>query len=223
MWFAVEELLSPAQARDLSQQLIGERQGWTAGGHTAGWHARRVKHNRQLHRACALHRRLAPQVRRALMEHPLVLSAALPLRLHGLLFSRCGPGDGYGLHLDNAFMGGGRSDLSFTLFLSDPDAYEGGDLVLDTPSGEHRVRLPAGHAYVYPSTLLHQVLPVRRGERIAAVGWIQSRVRQEDQRDLLFELDTARRALFQQQGSGEIFDLINRAYTNLLRRWGESD
>jgi PKHD-type hydroxylase len=222
MWFAVDELLSPAQARDFSQELISEREAWKPGARTAGWHARRVKHNRQLDCACALHRRLAPLVRRAVMQHPLVLSAALPLRLHSLVFSRCEPGDGYGLHLDNAFMGAGRSDLSFTLFLSDPDAYEGGELVLDTPSGEHCVRLPAGHAYVYPSTLLHQVLPVRRGERIAAVGWIQSRVRHADQRELLFELDTARRALFQQEGRGEIFDLINRAYTNLLRRWGES-
>lgn len=156
-----------------------------------------------------------------LLRHPLVQSAALPVRVHGLLFSRSEPGKGYGRHVDNAFMAGGRSDLSFTLFLSDPSGYEGGALVLVSPSAAEAVRLPAGHALVYPSTLLHRVEPVTQGERLVAVGWILSRVRDADQRELLFELDTARRALFRQEGKSDVFDLISRSYTNLLRRWGE--
>jgi PKHD-type hydroxylase len=156
-----------------------------------------------------------------LLRHPLLQSAALPVTVPGLLFSRSGPGDGYGRHVDNAFMAGGRSDLSFTLFLSDPSGYEGGALVLESPSGEEALRLPAGHALVYPSTLLHRVEPVTQGERLVAVGWIQSRVRDADQRELLFELDTARRTLFRQEGKSDVFDLISRSYTNLLRRWGE--
>jgi PKHD-type hydroxylase len=116
-------------------------------------------------------------------------------------------------------MAGGRSDLSFTLWLSDPDRYDGGALVLETAGGEERYRLPAGHALLYPSTLLHRVEPVTGGERLVAVGWIESRIRHEEQRELLFELDTARRALFERSGKDEIFDLISRSYSNLLRHW----
>jgi PKHD-type hydroxylase len=146
-------------------------------------------------------------------------AAAFPRQIHSLLFSRSGVGEGYGRHVDNAWMAGGRSDLSFTLALTDPDGYQGGALVLESPSGEEAFRLPAGHALVYPSTLLHRVEPVTSGERLVAVGWIESRIRHGDQRELLFELDTARRALFERSGKDEVFDLISRSYTNLLRRW----
>jgi PKHD-type hydroxylase len=149
----------------------------------------------------------------------LLQAAAFPRRIHSLLFSRSGRGQGYGRHVDNAWMAAGRSDLSFTVFLSDPDAYSGGALVLELPAGEMAVRLPAGHALVYPSTLLHRVEPVTAGERLVAVGWIESRIRHADQREVLFELDTARRALFERQGKDEIFDLISRSYSNLLRCW----
>ncbi|MFO8237539.1 MAG: Fe2+-dependent dioxygenase [Prochlorococcaceae cyanobacterium] len=221
MRFALEPLLEGPLLAELHRELVSASAPWRPGEATAGWHARTVKHNRQLDRSSALHRRLAAPVEEAILRHPLVQAAALPVRLHGLLFSRCGPGEGYGRHVDNAYMPQGRSDLSFTLFLSDPADYEGGALVLESPSGEEALRLPAGHAFVYPSSLLHHVEPVSRGDRLVAVGWIHSRVRHADQRELLFELDTARRALFQQEGKSEVFDLISRSYTNLLRRWGE--
>jgi len=118
-------------------------------------------------------------------------------------------------------MAEGRSDLSFTLFLSEPSSYQGGALVLEFPDSEEAVRLGAGDVIVYPSTLLHRVEPVTEGERLVCVGWIQSRLRNAEQRELLFELDTARRQLFSQQGKSEIFDLLSRSYTNLLRMWGE--
>ena len=108
-----------------------------------------------------------------------------------------------------------QSALRFGL----PDHYQGGALVLESPSGEESFRLPAGHALMYPSTLLHRVEPVVVGERIVAVGWIESRIRHHDQRELLFELDTARRTLFERSGKDEVFDLISRSYSNLLRRW----
>ena len=221
MRFAIEPLLSSEQAAAMGEALRAESASWRPGTDTAGWHARTVKHNRQLDPDSPLHSRLSQQVRQALLAHPLVAAAALPVRVHGVLFSRCGVGEGYGRHVDNAYMKDGRSDLSFTLFLSEPGAYEGGALVLESPGAEEALRLPAGHAIVYPSTLLHRVEPVLAGERLAAVGWIQSRVRQADQRELLFELDTARRALFASQSHGEVFDLISRSYTNLLRRWGD--
>lgn len=220
MQFLLEPLFPPDAVAILRQQLLGApAEDWQPGAETAGWHARTVKHNRQLDRATALHRAMARQVVTTLETHPLVRAAAFPRRIHGLLFSRMGPGEAYGRHVDNAWMAGGRADLSFTLALTAPEVYEGGDLLLDTASGEERIRLPAGHAIVYPSTRLHQVEPVLRGERLVAVGWIESRIRHGEQRELLFELDTARRALFAHEGKGEVFDLISRSYSNLLRWW----
>jgi PKHD-type hydroxylase len=221
MRFQIESLLPAEQIASWRSLLLAPEVEWRPGQETAGWHARSVKHNHQLDRASALHRELAPLVHQALLDHPLLASAALPARIHNLLFSRLGPGEGYGRHVDNAFMADGRSDLSFTLFLSEPGSYQGGALVLEYPDGEEAVRLGAGDLIVYPSTLLHRVDPVTEGERLVCAGWIQSRLRSAEQRELLFELDTARRTVFSQQGKGEIFDLLSRSYTNLLRMWGE--
>lgn len=219
MRFLLEPLLSPEQCDHVRARLLAAEAAWSPGVETAGWHARAVKNNQQLDRSGGLHQALAAELEQQLWAHPLVQAAAFPAKIHGLLFSRSAPGEGYGRHVDNAWMAGGRSDLSFTVALADPDSYGGGALVLETPAGEEAFRLPAGHALVYPSTLLHRVEPVSAGERLVAVGWIQSRIREPDQRELLFELDTARRALFARSGKDELFDLISRSYSNLLRRW----
>ena len=220
MRFQLERLLSPEQVLALQAQLLAANSPWQAGIETAGWHARGVKHNRQLQRSSALQDQLVPVVLRALEADPLLQAAALPLRIHSLRFSRCGPGEGYGRHLDDAYMAEGRSDLSFTVFLSAPEHYSGGELVLEGAGGEERCKLAAGAAVVYPSTLLHRVEPVGQGQRLVAVGWIESRIRSAEQRELLFELDTARRSLFARDGKSEEFDLISRSYSNLLRLWG---
>jgi PKHD-type hydroxylase len=220
MHVVLESLLDDGRLRDLREALLTPEAPWLDGGETAGWHARPVKRNRQLDRSSSLHQRLSQGLEPLLLAQPLLQAVALPRALHGLRFSRMGPGEGYGRHVDNAFMAGGRSDLSFTVFLSDPEGYGGGALVLEGPSGEERWRLPAGQALLYPSTLLHRVEPVQRGERLVAVGWIESRVRQVERRELLFELDTARRSLFAREGKGEEFDLLCRCYANLLRMWG---
>lgn len=219
MQFLIEPLFTPEQTASLVQQLRGAGEAWRSGAETAGWHARTVKNNHQLDRSSALHHQLATAVQEQLQRHPLVQAAAFPRQIHGILFSRSGVGEGYGRHVDNAWMAAGRSDLSFTLWLSEPDSYQGGELVLESPSGEDSFRLPAGHALIYPSTLLHRVAPVSGGERLVAVGWIESRIRRADQRELLFELDTARRGLFARSGNDELFDLISRSYSNLLRIW----
>ncbi len=221
MRFPLEGLVRPERAAAWRDQLLAADTDWRPGGTTAGWHARAVKNNRQLDRGSALQRSLAGEVVEALLGHPLVQAAALPVRVHGLLFSRTGSGEGYGRHVDNAFMAGSRSDLSFTLFLCEPESYRGGALILEFPHGEERFRLPAGHGIVYPSTLLHRVEPVSEGERLVCVGWIQSRIRSGEQRELLFELDTVRRMLFREQGKSEGFDLLSRSYSNLLRMWGD--
>ena len=219
MRFLLEPLLGEAELQELRGALADPAAPWIDGASTSGWHARALKRNQQLDAASALQQRLAHRIETLLKAQPLLQAAAFPRRIHGLLFSRSGVGEGYGRHVDNAWMRGGRSDLSFTLFLSEPETYTGGALVLETPGGEESFRLPAGHALVYPSTLLHRVEPVSAGERLVAVGWIESRIRHADQRELLFELDTARRALFERHGKDKIFDLISRSYSNLLRRW----
>jgi PKHD-type hydroxylase len=221
MRFQIASLLPPERVAAWRERLLADGTDWRPGQETAGWHARSVKDNRQLLRSDPLHQDLAPQVSQALLAHPLVASAALPRHLHSLLFSRTGPGQGYGPHVDNAFMADGRSDLSFTLFLSEAGSYRGGALVLEFPHGEEAIRLGAGDAILYPSTLRHRVDPVTEGERLVCVGWVQSRVRCAEQRELLFELDTARRLLFQDQGRSEAFDLLCRSYGNLLRMWGD--
>lgn len=218
MRFSLEPLLSPEQAAQICGRLR-RAADWRSGQESAGWHARGVKNNQQLDRSSPLHRELVAAIEPRLAAHPLVQGAAFPRSIHSLLFSRCTAGEGYGRHIDNAWMERGRSDLSFTVFLSPPADYDGGALTLETPGGSESFRLPAGHGLVYPSTQLHSVEPVLAGERYVLVGWIESRIRQAEQRELLFELDTARRALFSRTGKDEVFDLISRSYSNLLRRW----
>ena len=219
MRFLLEPLLVEEDLQDLVSALTDPPAPWIDGAATAGWHARDLKRNHQLDGTSQLHQQLSARLEMVLTAQPLLQAAAFPRRIHGLLFSRSGVGEGYGRHVDNAWMRGGRSDLSFTVFLSEPEAYEGGALVLESPGGEESFRLPAGHALVYPSTLLHRVEPVTAGERLVAVGWIESRIRHADQRELLFELDTARRSLFARHGKDDVFDLVSRSYSNLLRRW----
>jgi len=219
MHVQIEPLLTPEQIASMRRQLGSPEAVWVPGATTAGWHAKAVKHNHQLQSGSPLQLQLAGSLRDALGSHALVQAVAFPREIHGLLFSRSRSGEGYGRHVDNAWMTGGRTDLSWTVWLSEPEDYEGGALVLESPSGEEAFRLPAGHALLYPSTLLHRVEPVTGGERLVAVGWIQSRIRHAEQRELLFELDTARRALFERSGHDEVFDLVSRSYSNLLRQW----
>jgi PKHD-type hydroxylase len=137
------------------------------------------------------------------------------------LFSRYQPGHAYGTHVDNALIGGVRTDVSFTLFLADPAAYEGGELIIDTPSGEEAFKLPPGSIVTYPATTLHRVAEVIRGERLAAAGWVRSHVRDAAQRELLFDLETARRRLFDREGKTAEADLLAKCAANLLRMWCE--
>ena len=219
MRFPIKPLVSESRCQSMIGLLRQEGAEWRPGAETAGWAARGTKNNHQLNSQSQLYQSLALELIDLLKAHPLIQAAAFPRQIHGLLFSRSGVGEGYGRHVDNACMAGGRSDLSFTIALSGPDDYQGGALVLESPSGEESFRLPAGHALVYPSTLLHRVEPVTSGERLVAVGWIQSRIRHADQRELLFELDMAGRALFERSGGDKVFDSISRTYANLLRRW----
>jgi PKHD-type hydroxylase len=187
---------------------------------TAGWHARAVKHNLQARRGGIVDDALA-RIRRALLGHEVFVAAARPKAIPQLLISRYEPGMSYGSHVDDALMGGVRTDLSFTLFLADPESYEGGALIIDDAYGEREVRLPAGELFLHPSTTLHRVAPVTDGVRLAAVGWVRSFVRDPGQREILFDLETALRDVHAREGKSPLFDTLAKTRTNLLRLWAE--
>jgi PKHD-type hydroxylase len=191
------------------------------GRETAGFAARVVKDNRQ---ADARDKALDPirgLVARRIMENELFRIAARPKSLSPLLFSRTETGMQYGVHVDDALMGGMRTDVSFTLFLDAPESYDGGELVIEGPAGDDTIKLPAGTMIVYPATSLHRVAQVTRGERHVVAGWARSFVRDAAQRELLFDLDTARRTIFARDGKSAEFDLISKSLANLLRMWAE--
>lgn len=219
MIFTVPELLSAAAVTQLRSQL--EKAIWVDGKVTAGWHAKGVKHNQQLDAQHPDTGEWVEQIRQAALAHPLFQAAARPRSLHTVRFNRYSEGMAYGRHTDNAMMGGQRSDLSFTLFLSEPDSYQGGELVVEGLDSEQAYKLASGSMLVYPASSLHRVETVTQGVRWAAVGWLQSQIRRHDQREIVFELDTARRSLFQQQGKTNEFDLLTKSLNNLLRMWVE--
>ncbi|MEM7794632.1 MAG: Fe2+-dependent dioxygenase [Cyanobacteria bacterium P01_C01_bin.118] len=217
MLFQIPDVLSGDELTQLSKDLT--KAEFIDGKTTAGWYAKQVKNNQQLKRGNTS--ALESTVKTALTRHPLFQVAVRPKQVHNLRFSRYGVGMSYGTHADNAMMGGYRSDVSFTLFLSDPSDYQGGELVIEAADDEQAYKLSAGHAIVYPSSSLHRVNEVTEGERLVVVGWVQSLVRDPAQRELLFDIDTVRRSLFAQQGKTTEFDLLSKSVSNLLRRWAE--
>lgn len=190
------------------------------GRETAGFAARLVKNNRQ-----ATSDRKIETVRKLVEErirgNELFALAVRPKALAAAMFSAYEPGMRYGSHVDDALMAGMRTDVSFTLFLSDPDSYDGGELVIESTSGEDAVKLAAGSLIAYPSTALHHVAEVTRGTRLAAVGWARSYVRDPAHREMLFDLDTARRQMFARGGKSAEYDLVSKSLANLLRMWVE--
>ena len=192
---------------------------------TAGWHARLVKRNTQADGSHPQVSKLRAEVDQAIRRHPLFELAVRPARLKPVMFSRYEAGMEYGSHVDDAVMTADgrplRTDVSFTLFLSEPEECSGGELVTDSPAGEQVYKLPAGAMVVYPSSTLHRVEPVTAGRRLAAVGWAQSLVRDPARREILFDLDTARRQLFEREGKSAEFDALSKSVANLLRMWAE--
>ena len=217
MQIVIGNVLSADEVGVLRQAL--ERAQFVDGRETAGFAARLVKNNRQ-----ASDRRLETQrklIAERIMGNELFGLAVRPKVLTPLLFSRYEPGMQYGSHVDDALMDGMRTDVSFTLFVSEPDSYDGGELVIESAAGEDAIKLQAGALVAYPSTSLHHVAAVTRGARYAAVGWARSLIRDAARRELLFDLDTARRQLFARDGKTAEFDLISKSTANLLRMWME--
>lgn len=218
----IDNIFTPKELQAILTHF--DRADFIDGKKTAGWHAKLVKNNMQLKSNAAGTQELRKQVRDALSRNRLFQALAQPKIVHSLLFSHYEVGMSYGTHVDNALMGKGefwRSDLSFTLFLCDPEGYEGGELVIEASDGDRAYKLPLGSALIYPSSTLHRVNPVTAGVRLAAVGWVQSLVRDPHKREILFDLDTARRSLFAKGGKTLEFDLISKSYANLLRQWAD--
>jgi len=218
MILSIADILSPAEVEN-AVAVLG-RARFAQGRETAGWAARTVKSNAQARDSEEIET-LRDIIGERLKAHAIFEMAARPKRLIGPMFSRYKSGDAYGEHVDEPIMDGVRTDLSFTLFLSAPETYDGGELIIASPAGEDAVKLPAGSAVVYPSTTLHRVAPITRGERLAAVGWVRSLIRDAAQRELLFELDTARRQIFEREGSSATFNLVSKSLANLIRMWSE--
>ncbi|MFO1493540.1 MAG: Fe2+-dependent dioxygenase [Lysobacterales bacterium] len=225
MLIVLEDVLSPALARAWAERLRGGE--WRDGRASAGSLAAAVKSNQQLREDSALARELGQQLLARLGRHPGFLSAALPERILPPRFNRYGEGARYGLHVDAAVMHYGvdgaqtlRSDLSATLFLAEPDSYEGGELCIETEFGAQQVKLPAGQLVLYPSSSLHEVRAVTRGERLAAFFWIQSLVRDGSARSLLYDLDQSLQQLRPTLAADDArLVALTGVYHNLLRRW----
>jgi PKHD-type hydroxylase len=200
---------------------------WTDGRETTGVQGARVKRNEQLPEASPVRGELARVVLAALARNPQYFAATLPLKTLAPRFNRYRDGGEYGFHVDGAVMHGGdggqvRSDVSCTLFLNDPGEYDGGELVVADTYGEHDVKLPAGDLIVYPSSSLHRVTPVTRGTRIASFFWVQSMVRDDARRALLFEMDAAIERLRTGGADADAVLRLTGVYHNLLRQWAET-
>ncbi len=201
--------------------------GWRDGRETAGAVAAEVKRNEQAIMDSAPGRALQSELSALLADHPVIRAAAQPRRFSPLLISRTGEGGGYGPHVDNALMGRGdrriRTDLSFTLFLTPPEEYDGGELVIDAAGTTQQVKGAPGHLVLYPSGSIHEVRPVTRGTRIVCVGWIESMIEDAARRELLFDLENLRASLRRQLASqsAELLTL-DKTIANLLRMWARA-
>lgn len=224
MLLHIPNVLSREQVADMRRKL--EAAEWADGRETVGPVGAQVKRNLQLPDASPLRRELGETILVALAKNPLFFSAALPLKYLPPRFNRYAGGGTYGFHVDGAVMNLShgeqlRSDVSCTLFLCDPDEYDGGELTIHDTYGEHEVKLPAGDMIVYPSSSLHQVAPVTRGARLASFFWVQSMVRDEGRRRLLFEMDSALGVLRAGHADEGALLQLTGAYHNLLRQWSE--
>jgi PKHD-type hydroxylase len=225
MLLQIADVLTAAEVASARQRL--DAASWIDGRVTAGHQSAKAKDNLQLPEDSPVARQLGDEILAALQRTPLFIAAALPARVFPPLFNRYQGGQSFGSHVDNAIrhVPGTpvrvRTDLSATLFISGPDEYDGGELVIEDTYGVHAVKLPAGHLVLYPASSLHHVRPVTRGARVASFFWIQSMVRDDGERTLLFDLDSAIQHLTQAHVDHPVAVPLTGVYHNLLRRWAE--
>jgi PKHD-type hydroxylase len=226
MLLQIPQVLSAEQVADSRRQLDAAE--WIDGRVTAGHQSARAKDNVQLPEDSAVAKQLSQTVLAALERSPMFLAAALPLKIFPPLFNRYAGGQSFGVHVDNAIRQVRntphrvRTDISATLFLSQPGEYDGGELVVEDTFGTHSVKLPAGDLVLYPASSLHRVQPITRGARVASFFWIQSMIRDDGQRTILFDLDLAIQRLGADVPNHPSLVQLTGTYHNLLRRWADA-
>lgn len=224
----IEKIFSPEQLKLLRGKLDAAEAPWVDGRVTAGFQGAPVKFNQQLDEHAPLARELGDLVLAQLERHPRFISACLPLAVYPPMFNRYGEGMTFGSHVDGAIRIAPRSgrrlrtDISATLFLSEPTEYEGGELQIDDAFGMHSVKLAAGDMIVYPASSLHRVTPITRGTRVASFFWVQSMIRDDGRRTLLFDMDNAIQTLNRTGADESARSALVGSYHNLVRMWGEA-
>ena len=217
----LSHLLLNFEEIDLLQKNIDKKDlQWEDGRKTAGNHAAKVKNNLQLNREADISKKYTRLISEKILSNNLIKSFTLPKKIHGIMFSKSTEGMGYGRHIDNSFMSSGRADLSFTIFLNSKDNYDGGELFIENINSEESFKLDSGEIIIYPSTYLHSVKEVTKGERLVCIGWIESYVKSIEEREYLFDLDAGAKGLLAKYGRSDELDLIFKSYSNLLRLLG---
>jgi PKHD-type hydroxylase len=228
MLVAIPDALGARQLQEVRALLDGAGDAWVDGRVSAGWQGAPVKHNEQIDERSAVAAQCQAVVLGALERHPLFISAVLPNEVYPPMFNRYSQGMAFGAHVDGSVRihpHSGRklrTDVSATLFLNEPDDYDGGELVVHDAFGAHRVKLPAGHMAIYPATSLHEVTPITRGRRLASFFWIQSLVRDDAQRSMMFDLDNAIQRLNQTGADALARRGLVGVYHNLMRQWSDT-
>ena len=214
------QLLNEEEIEILIKTINDQNNLWEDGKKTAGSHASKVKNNLQLNRNSEVSKKYSQLVKKRILENQLIKSFSLPKIIHGIMFTKSSQNMGYGRHIDNPFMSTGRSDLSFTISLTNKENYDGGELVIETINSEKEFKLDAGQIIIYPSTYLHSVKEVKNGERLVCVGWIESYIKSIEEREYLFDLDAGAKGMLAKYGRSDELDLIFKSYSNFLRLLG---
>jgi PKHD-type hydroxylase len=215
----IESVLDSYSLNAISESLTGHAL-FEDGKPTAGKTAKRVKNNVQA-QADSTTQAVLKMIENALLDHAVFQAAALPSKFAKMMINRYDPGMDYGPHVDEAYIAGTRTDLSFTLFLSDPESYEGGELIIQKDDGDEVIKLPKGALYLYPSNSIHRVTAVTSGSRLAAVGWVQSRVRLDEHRQILFDISQALTKMPDNDANRDARLQMLKIKNNLLRLWAE--
>ena len=221
MNYLIHQLMNTEEINLIKKELDNCCQNWEDGKKTAGSQAAIVKNNLQLNRNSEVSRQNSQLVSKKILSNELIKSYSLPKIIHGIMFTKSSKNMHYGRHIDNPYMPFGRSDLSFTLSLTNKDLYEGGELIIETMNSEKKFKLNAGEIIIYPSSYFHSVSEVKNGERLVCVGWIESYVKSTEEREYLFDLDAGARGLLAKYGRSDEVDLIFKSYSNLLRILGD--
>ena len=220
MNYLKHQLLNPEELKILKNNIEMENIEWEDGKKTAGKQAAKVKNNLQLNRESDTSRKYTKLIEKKILSNNLIKSFALPKKIHGTMFTKSRKGMKYGRHIDNSYMSSGRADLSFTIFLNCIDNYEGGELSIESINKVENFKLDSGEIIIYPSTYLHSVQEVTKGERFVCIGWIESYVKSIEEREYLFDLDAGAKGLLANYGRSDELDLIFKSYSNLLRLLG---